>query len=76
MQVLTDIGHELLAARASIFAVLAQSPRAMETWQIFERGCVCVFFFGLKFWRQIQHIKFCSAWHLGQERYKLKDLAL
>ena len=44
MQVLADIGRELLEARASIFAVLAKSPRAAETWQIFERGCMCVFF--------------------------------
>jgi hypothetical protein len=56
MQVLADIGRELLGARASIFAVLAKSPRAAETWQIFERGCI--------------------AWHLGQDRYKLKDLGL
>jgi hypothetical protein len=48
MQVLTDIGRELLEARASIFAVLAKSPRAAETWQIFERGCMCVFFFDSK----------------------------
>jgi hypothetical protein len=42
MQVLTDIGRELLEARASIFAVLAKSPRAAETWQTFERGCMYV----------------------------------
>ncbi|KAF8220530.1 terpenoid synthase [Tricholoma matsutake] len=56
MQVLTDIGRELLEAQASIFAVLTKSPRAAETWWIFERGCI--------------------AWHLGQDRYKLKDLGL
>jgi len=43
MQVLTDIGRELLEARASIFAVLAKRPRAAATWQTFERGCMYVF---------------------------------
>jgi hypothetical protein len=43
MQVLADIGRELVDVRASIFAVLAKSPRTAETWQIFERGYLCVF---------------------------------
>ena len=42
MQVLTDIGRELLQTRASIFAVLAKSPPAAEIWLTFERGCMCV----------------------------------
>jgi hypothetical protein len=43
MQVLTDIGRELLEVRASVFAILTKSPRAAELWQIFERGVMCVF---------------------------------
>ena len=42
MQVLTDIGRELLEVRASIFAILTKSSRAAEVWQIFERGTMCV----------------------------------
>jgi hypothetical protein len=42
MQVLTDIGHELLEVRASIFAVLTKYPRAAELWQTFERGTMWV----------------------------------
>lgn len=75
IQVLTDIGRELLEARASIFAVLAKSPQAAEIWQIFERGCMCVFF-RLGYDRLTYVIFFSSAWHLGQDRYKLKDLGL
>ena len=43
MQVLTDIGRELLEVRASIFAILTKSSRAAEVWQIFERGVMCVY---------------------------------
>lgn len=42
MLVFTDVARALLDARASIFDVLAKSPRAAEIWQIFERGCMCV----------------------------------
>jgi hypothetical protein len=42
MQILADIGRELIEVHAAIFAVLAKSPRAAETWQIFERGCMYV----------------------------------
>jgi hypothetical protein len=44
MQVLSDIGRELLEVRASIFAVLAKSPRALEAWQNYERGYMYVSF--------------------------------
>lgn len=74
MQVLTDIGRELLEARASIFAVLTKSPRAAETWWIFERGCMCVLFPNKI--RGSNLLTIFSAWHLGQDRYKLKDLGL
>jgi hypothetical protein len=43
MQVLDDLGRELLEMRASIYAILARCPRAAETWQMFERGFMCVF---------------------------------
>ncbi|KAF8236723.1 terpenoid synthase [Tricholoma matsutake] len=56
MQVLGDMGRELLDVRASILAVLAKSPRSIEIWQNWERGYI--------------------AWHLAQDRYKLKDLGL
>jgi len=56
MQVFADMGHEMLKKRASILTVLAKSPRALEIWQIWERGYI--------------------AWHLAQDRYKLKDLGL
>jgi hypothetical protein len=73
MEVLNDIGRELLEARASIYAVLAKSPRAAETWQNFERGCMCVFFENPS--NHIIHIIY-SVWHLSQDRYQLKDLDL
>jgi hypothetical protein len=42
MQVFANVGHEMLGKRASILAILAKSPRAMEIWQIWERGYMFV----------------------------------
>jgi hypothetical protein len=42
MQVHAEMGRELLEKRASILTILAQSPRAMEIWQIWERGYMFV----------------------------------
>lgn len=42
MQVLGDMGRELLDVRASILAVLAKSPRSIEIWQNWERGYMFV----------------------------------
>ena len=42
VQVHAEMGRELLEKRASILTILAQSPRAMEIWQIWERGYMFV----------------------------------
>ena len=42
MQVFAGLGHEMLEKRASILTILAKSPRAMEIWQIWERGYMFV----------------------------------
>jgi hypothetical protein len=61
--------------RGSVYAILTKSPRAAEIWQTFERGVMYVL---LQIYEQLISYAtfFYSAWHLEQERYKLKDLGL